>query len=227
MPARGLVLSVVLAGIGVAASPGIRPRGIVSDYPAHESTAAFEVGAVRIPPADVKKMFAADLSRAGYVVIEVGVYPVQGAEVDLAPDAFTLHTESGRIAARVVDPDAMAAEIARERVPSAPRVSDVFRTSGASTGRGRLIGPPDGNADRPSVFGGDVEDYPQVSTVSKLAAVEQELWAKSLPDGKTKVPVAGYLYFPKPSGKASGDWELLLDAGQGRLKLTLQDAGKH
>jgi len=63
--------------------------------------------------------------------------------------------------------------------------------------------------------------------VSKLAAVEQELWAKSLPDGKTKVPVAGYLYFPKPSGKASGDWELLLDAGQGRLKLTLQDAGKH
>ena len=43
MPARGLVLSVVLAGIGVAASPGIRPRGIVSDYPAHESTAAFEV----------------------------------------------------------------------------------------------------------------------------------------------------------------------------------------
>ncbi len=232
MPARGLVLSlllagIALAGIGLAASPGIRPRGDVTDYPAHESTAAFEVGAVRIPPADVKKMFAADLTRAGYVVIEVGIYPVEGAEVDLAPDAFTLHTENGRIAARVVDTDAMAAEIARERVPSAPRVADVFRASGASNGRGRLTGPPDGNADRPSVFGGDVEDYPQGSTVSKLAAVEQELWTKSLPDGKTRVPVAGYLYFPKPSGKATSDWDLLLDAGQGRVKLMLQDMGKH
>jgi len=225
MPARRLILSLVLAGIGLAASPGIRPRGIVSDYPAHESAAAFEVGAARIPPGDVKKMFAADLSRAGYVVIEVGVYPAEGAEVDLAPDAFTLRTENGRIAARVVDTDAMAAEVARERVPSAPRVSDVLRASGV---RGRLSGPPDGTGDRPSVFGGDVEDYPVGSTVSKLAAVEQELWAKSLPDGKTKVPVAGYLYFPKPSGKATSDWELLLDAaGEKRLKLTLQEAGKH
>jgi hypothetical protein len=227
MPARGLILSLVLAGIGLAASPGIRPRAMVTDYPAHESTAAFQVGAVRIPPGEVRKMFAADLSRAGYVVIEVGVYPADGVEVDLAPDAFTLHTENGRIAARVVDTDAMAAEIARERVPSAPRVADVFRAGGASNGRGRLIGPPDGNADRPSVFGGDVEDYPEGSTMSKLAAVEQELWAKSLPDGKTKLPVAGYLYFPKPSGKAGNDWELLLDAERGRVKLMLQDTGKH
>lgn len=222
MPVRRLVLWVVLAGTLTAASPGLRPRAVVTDYAANESTASFKVGAVRIASADVKKMFAADLNRAGYVVIEVGIFPLQGADVDIAPDAFTLITESGRTAARIVDTDAIAAQIAREHVPSQTKSSEVFRTSG---GRARLIPPPEGTQSG-SVLGGEVENYPPPSTFSKLGAVEQELWAKSLPDGKTNVPVAGYLYFPKPAGKPANDWELLIDAGTTRLKLTLQDAGR-
>ena len=109
-------------------------------------------------------------------------------------------------------------------------VGDPGRASRARPGRIRCgpgsIPPPEGQQSG-SVLGGEVEDYPPPSTVSKLGAVEQELWAKSLPDGKTNVPVAGYLYFPKPSGKAANDWELLIDTGSTRLKLTLQDAGKH
>ncbi len=226
MPARRLVLWIALAAMLTAASPGLRPRAMVTDYAARELTASFEIGAVRIPAADVKKMFAADLNRAGYVVIEVGVYPAKGADVDIAPDAFTLRTESGRIAARMVDTDAMAAQIARERVPSQTRPVDLFKATGAAGARGRMIPPADGQQSG-SVLGGEVEDYPPPSTVSKLGAIEQELWAKSLPDGKTNVPVAGYLYFPKPSGKAANDWELLIDTASTRLKLTLQDAGKH
>lgn len=227
MPVRRLVLWIVLAAMLTAASPGLRPRAMVTDYAAREATPSFKVGAVRIPAADVKKMFAADLNRAGYVVIEVGVYPGQGANVDIPPDAFTLRTESGRIATRVVDTDAIAAQIARERVPSQTKSSDVFRASGVGGARGRMIVPPEGKKDGGSILGGEVEDYPAPSTFSKLGAIEQELWAKSLPDGKTNVPVAGYLYFPKPSGKAANDWELLIDTGSTRLKLTLQDAGKH
>lgn len=219
-------MGVMLPAMLTAASPGLRPRAGVTDYAARQSTASFEVGAVRIAAADVKKMFAADLNRAGYIVIEVGLYPVQGAAVDIPPDAFTLRTETGKTAARVVDTDAIAAEIARERVPSQTKVSDVFRTSGTGGVRGRMIAPPEGHQSG-SVLGGEVEDYPPPSTYSKLDAVEQELWEKSLPDGQTKVPVAGYLYFPKPAGKASNDWELLIDTASTRLKLTLQDAGKH
>lgn len=226
MPVRRLVLWVVLAAMLTAASPGLRPRAVVTDYAVRESTASFSIGAVRISAADVKKMFAADLNRAGYVVIEVGIYPVQGADIDISPDAFTLRTETGRTAARIVDTDAIAAEIAREGVPSQVRSSNVFRTSGGGA-RGRLIPPPADGEQSGSVLGGEVENYPPPSTYSKLGAVEQELWEKSLPDGKTKVPVAGYLYFPKPAGKASTDWELLIDTGSTRLKLTLQDAGKH
>lgn len=226
MPARRLILWIAPAAMLTAASPGLRPRSLVTDYAARESTASFAVGALRIPPVDVKKMFAADLNRAGYVVIEVGVYPVGGAEVDIRPDAFTLLTQNSRTAARSVDPDAIAAQIARERVPSQTASSDVFRATGVPGGHGRLISPPDGRQNG-SVLGGEVEDYPPPSTVSKLGAIEQELWEKSLPDGKTNVPVAGYLYFPRPPGKTTNDWELLIDIPSTRLKLTLQDAGKH
>jgi len=223
MPSGRLLALVAVCGILEAASPGIRPRGLATDYPSRESTTEFAIGAVRIPPADVKKIFAADLNRAGYVVIEVGVYPLNGGEADIGPEDFTLQTETGRIAARAVDTDAIAAEIARERVPSETRKSEVYRTGGR---RGLLI-PADGKKSSGSVLGGAAEDYPPSSTVSKLGAVEQELWSKSLPDGKTNVPVAGYLYFPKPPGRTSNDWELLMDMGSTRVKLILEDAGKH
>jgi hypothetical protein len=53
--------------------------------------------------------------------------------------------------------------------------------------------------------------------------VEQDLWQKSLPDGRTTVNVAGYLYFPRPSGKAkNGPWELIMDSQGGRVKLTIR-----
>lgn len=44
--------------------------------------------------------------------------------------------------------------------------------------------------------------------------------------GKTAVAVAGYLYFPKPSGKTNGAWELTMDGAAGRVKLTMQPPAK-
>jgi hypothetical protein len=63
--------------------------------------------------------------------------------------------------------------------------------------------------------------YPVPATGPNVGAMEQELWTKSLPDGKTAVAVAGYLYFPKPSGKKDGVWELMMDGVDGRVKLSL------
>ena len=63
---------------------------------------------------------------------------------------------------------------------------------------------------------------PQSSPRQKRQAVSQELWSKSLPDGKTSQPVAGYLYFPKPHGKAKdAAWELRYEPASGRTKLVL------
>jgi hypothetical protein len=57
--------------------------------------------------------------------------------------------------------------------------------------------------------------------------MEQELWTKSLPDGITKTPVAGYLYFPKPSGRTKNQpWELTWDGPAGRVRVTIQTPAK-
>ena len=62
----------------------------------------------------------------------------------------------------------------------------------------------------------------QTSPIQKAHAIGQELWEKSLPDGKTSRTVAGYLYFPKPSGKAkNAAWELRYEPASGRVKLPL------
>ena len=48
-------------------------------------------------------------------------------------------------------------------------------------------------------------------------AMEQDLLEKSLPDGKTAIPVAGYLYSSKPSTKSkSGAWELICTLRSGQ-----------
>ena len=73
-----------------AASPGIRPRADVTSYPVHQQRGNFAIGVALIPGDQVKKMFKPDLSSEGYIVIEVGVFPAAGKEIDLYPTDFTL-----------------------------------------------------------------------------------------------------------------------------------------
>lgn len=217
-----------------AGSPGIRPRTSVEDYPSHQSTASFAIGAALIPRNDVRKIFAADLNRAGYVVVEVGVYPLAGQDVDVSPDDFMLLTDGGKVATRSVDADAVAGVIARDR-PSArsrsseSRSSEVSVTAGASISRIPVVDPATGRQSHATVIGTEESvsnglpvGYPAPAGAPNPGAIEQEIWAKSLPDGKTAGAVAGYVYFPKPSGKTNGAWELILEGAAGRVKLTLQ-----
>jgi hypothetical protein len=230
--ARWLPLSTSIAGVLLASSPGIRPRASVADYPEHRAAAAFTVGVAVIPPGDVKKIFAADLNRGGYIVVETGVFPSPGNDVDLAPGDFTLLTDAGRVSTRPVDAGDVAAVLARERRAFSPSASSgVYTTAGAAISHGSTVDPVTSrrvNGTAVEVAGGVGVGTPPVNYPSgpNLGAMEQELWAKSLPDGKTAVAVAGYLYFPKPSGKTNGAWELTMDGAGGRVRLTLQNPGK-
>ena len=238
--ARWLPLSTLIAGILLASSPGIRPRASVTDYPEHQAAAAFTIGAAVIPPGDVKKIFAADVNRGGYIVVEAGVFPSPGKDVDLSPGDFTLLTDAGRVATRPVDAGDVAAVLARDQRSSSPSASSgVYTTAGAAISHatinhGSAVDPVTSrrvNGTAVEVEGGvgvgtPPVNYPVPARGPNIGAMEQELWAKSLPDGKTAVAVAGYLYFPKPSGKTNGPWELTMDGVAGRVKLTLQNPGK-
>jgi hypothetical protein len=229
-----------------AGSPGVRPRAAATDYPAHQSTANFTIGAALIPRGEVKKIFATDLNGGGYVVVEVGVFPSQGRDADFSPGDFMLLTDTGKVAARPVDADAVAGAIGRDHEPSPRKQSDIYTSTGVSIDRIPTVDPVTGRRTNTTVVGTQEgvgvgappancrfsncdgsPPYPVPGAAPNRGAMEQELWEKSLPDGKTAVAVAGYLYFPKPSGKTkNGTWELMMDGPDGRVKLMLQNSEK-
>lgn len=246
---RAIPAAVACAFILTASSPGIRPRADASSYPVHQQRDDYSIGAALIPPDQAKKMFAANLNRAGYIVVEVGVYPAAGKDVDLYPTDFTLWVGENSAALRPVDGDTIAEIITGKGEP--PLMSrggphDINTSVGVGIGTMSYPDPVTGRqtrgtvtetsagvgvggpAPRPCRMGYDCDTMPPGTPTSsttptqKRQAISQELWSRSLPDGRTAQPVAGYLYFPKPSGKTKDAvWELRYEPPSGRTKLLL------
>jgi hypothetical protein len=233
-------------------SPGIRPRAVATDYPSHESTSLATLGAAVIPFSEARRILGVDLNAAGYVVIEVGVFPEPRKDVDLSPSDFTLVSDPNAIGARPVDDEAIAATVYRKQNPqrTSPRPTDVYTSAGATIGHGTWTDPNTGRRTGTTVTGVDTgvgvgapppapcrvggycddrqqAPFPPSSSGPNRGQIEQELWQQSLPDGTVHNPVAGYLYFPKPSGKAKkASWVLRWDNNGARVKLDLPNTGK-
>jgi hypothetical protein len=190
------------------------------------------VGAVVVPPDQVRKIFATDLNRSGYIVVEVAVYPEAGQVLDLSNADFVLRIDSETV--RPVAGSAVAAILAKQEHNSL-QPNDVTVVTGASVGRATINDPVTGR--RGSVVytdagvgvgvgrsGGPAD--PAVKDRDR-AAIQQELEAKSTPEGKATSAVAGYLYFPRPRGKGkSAAVELTYYGATGQLKLRLPPAVK-
>ena len=241
------VLSLLLSTIVLcAASPGIRPRADATSYPVHDEQGDFAIGVSLIPREQVKKMFKPDLSSQGYVVIEVGVFPARGKELDLYPTDFTLFVGDKSGALRPVSADIIAEVVAGRNAPSRQRDPHNIETSvGASVGRYSYPDPVTGRRTSGTVTGTEagigvggpppqscrgydcdsrdtIPPMSQPSSVQTTNTISQDLWEKSLPDGKTAGAVAGYLYFPKPPRKAKDSaWELRYENLGGKMRLPL------
>jgi hypothetical protein len=207
------------AALLAAGAPGIRPRANAGDYPAHESIGVATVGAAVIPSGEAKKIFGVDLDKAGYIVIEVGVFPAAGRELDLSPLDFTLRTDPNAVSERAADTSVIAAAAARpvRGATAESPAEEVSVTSGASVQHVSYPDPVTGKKTGATIAGVDSgvgvnrPSGPQPSaTSSDPDRLEQQLWEKSLPDGKTAAAAAGYLYFPKPAKKAKNEPLVLL-----------------
>lgn len=237
-----LLSAIVLCG----ASPGIRPRSDATSYPVHQERREFAIGVSLIPADQVKKMFKPDLGSEGYVVIEVGVFPQAGKELDLYPTDFTLFVGEKSAALRPVSADTIAEIVAGRKGQSRQRDShDIETSTGVSVGRYSYPDPVTGQRRSGTVtsteagvgIGGpppqscrtydcDPRDplppASQPSSVQTANTISQDLWEKSLPDGKATRAVAGYLYFPKPSRKAKdASWELRYENVDSKMRLPL------
>jgi len=206
---------------------GIRPRDSSADYPAHERAGGITVAAVVVPPAQVRKIFATDLNRGGYIVVEVGVYPENGRAVDLSSADFFLRIDSETV--RAVDGSAIAAILAKnEHTPMRP--DDVTVVTSASVGHASVNDPATGRhgsatySDTSVGVGVGWSGAADRAAIDRdRAAMQQQLDEKSLPDGKAASPVAGYLFFPKARGKAKNvTFELTYSGTGGRLTLRLK-----
>jgi hypothetical protein len=233
---RFLPFLLVTAAILTAGSPGIRPRADVTEYPAQNGFDAAAFGVAVIPPGEVKKIFAADLNGAGYVVIEVGFFPKAGREVDLSPLDFTLLADPNSISERPADADVVAAASAGKQPRPRSETDSSEVNAGASIQHESYPDPVTGRRIGTTITGVSTgvgvgtpaggPRFPAAST-SNRDQLEQQLWAKSLPDGKTSTPVAGYLYFPKPSKKSKNDsWVLRWENTAGKVKIVIQNPAK-
>jgi hypothetical protein len=121
----------------MAAAPGIRPRADANSYPEHREEADFSIGAFLLPHEQAKKMFKLDLNHAGYVVVEIGVFPAPGKDVDLNPADFMLCVGEKFAALRPVSADTIAEHVVGR--PEPPRLRgpfDVNTSTGIYVGRG-------------------------------------------------------------------------------------------
>ena len=230
------ILVGLIAGMALAAGGGgIRPRGSSTDYPAHETAGGVTIGAALIPSDQVRKIFATDLNSGGYLVIEVAVYPDAGRDIDLSAGDFMLRAGSGSGTVRAVNGSAIASALQRKNAPRPAKKSDVSVYPTATIGYESGGYDPATGGRRGGVYTGVGVGVgvgaPQppgpAATDRDRFTMQQELEDKSLPEGKTGQAVAGYLYFPRPSGKAkTAAYELTYYGGARQVKLRVPAPAK-
>jgi hypothetical protein len=214
----------LVCSLGAAlAAAGTRPRASSFDYRTQATSGDVTIGAEIIPPAQVRNLFATDLSK--YVVVEVAVYPKDATTANLQKLDFALKVGSDVV--RAANPAAIAKtrQQASTPRPSSPSDINVYPTaeigyeSGpyhrgvyTATGVGVAVGGP------PAPPG-----YPPApaSTGADRDVMRQELADNELPEGATSKPVAGYLYFPV-SSKKKATYDLEFYGPDGKIRLMLK-----
>lgn len=227
------ILSMPLAAaLAMAGGGGLAPRSAPSEYPAHAYVGQMAVAAAAISADQAKKIFGARIDQAGYLLFEVALYPEAGSEVTVSLGDFALRLGSDGSTMRAAEPGVVAVAAVPDPAFDQPKTPSKVHVSTETT-----IGYESGSYGRPGgVYTGQgvgVSNYPdapppQPNTAAKDRArdqLEQTLTDKQLPTGRITKPVAGYLYFPKPSGHTRKDGYQLSWLGEiGQARMTVPPA---
>lgn len=201
---RHLAVSLFCGVFGWASTDGTRPRSTVDKYPAAIEKKGYRLGARLLSELEVLQTFATPL-KGQYAVVEVGLYPgIAGISVDNRD--FVLQVSGKDQVFRPQKPGTIAAGLQR-------KASTTRRTGVVSSGtigyesrrerypetypgrRGRNDDIRSGGP-RSTIGIGVLRDRsPRPSTGRDRQVMKTELEDKSLPEGFTGSPVAGYLYF--------------------------------
>jgi hypothetical protein len=241
---RPAILLLAVVALLLAQTPGIPVRSAPTDYATRNVLDGITVAATMVPPDQLRKLFSKDLAHEGYIVVEVAVYPAAGTQLDITPDEFTLKVGTAGAILPSQTPAAIAAGDkksmqSKSTPPELPGNVHVYnsstigyesrgtgpngRTGGVYTGNSTTvaIGNPPGGGYPPAGAPGSQQPLPR-GAKPDWTALKHELEAKELPEGRTAAPVAGYLYFLKPSTKEKRpDYELAWYRTAGQIRLSI------
>jgi hypothetical protein len=228
---RQIAYSLIISALAFAGD-GRTPRSSSADYPVHQDTTTATIAAVRVPPEQLNKTFPSDFAKK-YVVVEVAIYPKDGATVDVAAMDFVLKLADSE--SRPDTPEEIAGlwrpHTAHPDVTSKTHVTTetgVIVASSTDPVTGRRV-TNTGTYERVGVSnGGDPNrpvNYPTGSSTD-ADRIEAQLAKWELQDGKTSSPVAGYIYFPVAQKKSKGALELQYAHENTSANLTLPAPGK-
>jgi len=208
---------------------GVPPRA-AADYPARQTVGGVTIAAAVLSPEKARQLFDADLDRAGYLVVEIALYPEPGKQIDVSPGDFRLRMGPDPATVRPITPQTLAT-VLRKADPTGkthePKIQSPVTVYNTET-----IGYESGPYGRKGVYTasevgvgiGHDPNAPHPPPTAKSrdrATLQYQLEEMALPETKTTRAVAGLVYFPKPSQKRSAACEVLYFGleGQGSLKL--------
>jgi hypothetical protein len=219
-----LAIAVAFTAVTMSAQ-GTAPRKTSGDYPVHMATPGLEIGAEYMVHSfgatQADQMLVAD----DFLVVEVALYPARGSQIEVDTRKFTLRLNNKKEALFAQSAGMVAASM---KYPDWQRKPQL--TAGGGIGdAGVILGQP------PPVarFPGDrraerLPAPPQPGSSDKQAesvpADPAELVQKvALPDGHSRHPVSGYLFFPyRGKLKSLKSVELIADVGSEPLVLRLK-----
>jgi hypothetical protein len=204
---------------------GTVPRANASAYRAHAEKDGFSLGAELISPKDASHIFAADVNRC-CLVVQVAVYPIKDQPADLSLFDFMLVEGGTDKPVRPESPTTVAAKLEDKKNP--PGGVDVATSTGVGYESGTYIDPVTGQpvhvrgvTTSAGVGVSTGNTVPQDVADHDREIIERELYAKSLPEAKASVPVAGYLYFFISKPKKDGKYQLVYTGLSEPLTLSL------
>jgi hypothetical protein len=209
----------------LCAETGLRPRPSASDYAAHESGAGATIAATVLSPDQARKLFAVDLNKLGYTVVEIAVYPDR--DVEVAARDFLLRIGQDGSTVRPATPSTIAGRLHRKDSPP-PKIPERVQVYGGQTVGYGTGGPYNrGGVYTESTVGVAVgapgpPPPPPRSSKGKdtdSLSVQVDLENQALPDGRFNRPVAGYLYFPATPKKSAVEITWYGADGQVRLPM--------
>ena len=232
---KPVLLLAISAALASSADPGgIRPRPGASDYPAHETRAGITVAAAVIPPEQAARLLATDLKKAGYLLVEVAVYPEPGHDADVHARDFLMQAGKESSTVRPASPDTVVGVVQKPNIPKPPpgphditvypTATIGYESGGYDPVTGRRGGVYTAAGVGVAVGAPPVPPAPKpASTPRDRDTMRQELIDKGLPEGRTGEAVAGYLYFPAPSSSKAktGPYKLTWYGESGQIQLTV------